>query len=387
MKNGARVLVAGTALMSIVALAACGSSSGGGSGGASTDGAKVSSVGIELTNEGCKPDVAKVEPGSLTFNITNKNATGVTEVELLNGTRILAEKENLAPGFTGSFSLKLGAGTYEIYCPGAKTAKTTFTVTGTPAPAPTGSTDALSQGATQYAAYVVNQAAALVAGVQPLVDAITKGDLAAAKIAYAQARAPYERIEPVAESFAVGDDNLDADIDARQGDVPDAEWKGFHFIEKALFEDNTLTGLVPVADELLANVKKLQTLVADLTYQPAELANGAVELLEEVQSGKITGEEERYSHIDLLDFAGNVEGADQAFAYLQPGLNDIDKTLSDEVATEFTTVETLLDTYRDTTQPSGYKLYTSLTDADIKALAQAVQALVDPLSSVAAKVV
>jgi iron uptake system component EfeO len=242
MKNGARFLIAGTALMSIVALAACGSSSGGGSGGASTDGAKVSSVAIELTNDGCTPDVAKVEPGSLTFNITNKNATGVTEVELLSGTRILAEKENLAPGFTSSFSLKLGAGSYEIYCPGAKTPKTAFTVTGTPDPTPTGSTDALSQGATQYATYVVNEAAALVASVQPLVDAITNGDLAAAKVAYAQARAPYERIEPVAESFAVGDDNLDADIDAREGDVPAAQWKGFHFIEKALFEDNTLTG-------------------------------------------------------------------------------------------------------------------------------------------------
>ena len=37
----------------------------------------------------------------------------------------------------------------------------------------------------------------------------------------------------------------------------------------------------------------------------------------EVSASKITGEEERYSHIDLLDFAANVEGSKMAFSLVR----------------------------------------------------------------------
>ena len=40
--------------------------------------------------------------GPLTFKVANKDATGVTEIELLSGERILGEKENLPPGFSGT---------------------------------------------------------------------------------------------------------------------------------------------------------------------------------------------------------------------------------------------------------------------------------------------
>ena len=76
---------------------------------------------------------------------------------------------------------------------------------------------------------------------------------------------------------------------------------------------------------------KLDRLVKTLSYKPEDLANGAAGLLEEVQSNKITGEEEAYSHIDLVDFAGNVEGAQQAFAYLEPGLKKIDPALTAQI--------------------------------------------------------
>lgn len=389
MRNAARAGLTATAMIATLSLAACGSSGGDDSGGAAgSDGTPSARGAIEivLTDDGCAPDVDTADSGAITFTITNKDATGVTEVELLSGSRILAEKENLAPGFSGSFSLNLSAGSYEIYCPGAKTSRSPFTVTGDAAPQPTGD-DALTRGVAQYADYVKAQAQIIVDAVGPLVAAIQANDVPGAKQAYANARSGYERIEPVAESFALGEQNLDADIDAREGDVPDNVWRGFHVIEKGLWVNNSTTGLLSVAQQLQTDVTKLKGLVADLEYQPAELANGAVALLEEVISGKITGEEERYSHIDLLDFAGNVEGAQQAFAFLQPGLESIDATLSDEVAAQFQSVITLLDTYKDPSVVGGYVLYTTLTAADTVALANAVQALVDPLSGVAAKVV
>ena len=71
------------------------------------------------------------------------------------------------------------------------------------------------------------------------------GNVEQAKSLYPDARLPYERVEPVAESFG----GLDPDIDARAGDVPAAKWGGFHLIEKALWVDDTTHGMRPVAQQ------------------------------------------------------------------------------------------------------------------------------------------
>ena len=52
---------------------------------------------------------------------------------------------------------------------------------------------------------------------------------------------------------------------------------------------------------------------------PLQLANGAKELLDEVATGKVTGEEDRYSHTDLWDFQANVEGSQRGDRRAPPG--------------------------------------------------------------------
>jgi iron uptake system component EfeO len=212
------------------------------------------------------------------------------------------------------------------------------------------------------------------------VAALKAGDVARAKALYGPTRVFYERIEPVAESFG----DLDPQIDAREGDVPAAEFGGFHKIEQILWTRNTTAGTAPHAVKLLADVKKLQTLVATATYQPAQLANGATELLGEVARSKITGEEERYSHIDLVDFKANVDGSKQAFNLLLPALTKVDPTLAKTVTDRFAAVEAALAKYRS---GDGFVLYNELEPADVRALAQSVDALAEPLSQVAGKVV
>ncbi len=64
--------------------------------------------------------------------------------------------------------------------------------------------------------------------------------------------------------------------------------------------------------------RRSQNLVKDVELQPAAIANGAVELLNEVSTSKITGEEERYSRTDLVDFEANVQGAEAAFDAVKP---------------------------------------------------------------------
>ena len=85
--------------------------------------------------------------------------------------------------------------------------------------------------------------------------------------------------------------------------------------------------MAPVAEQLLADVEELAGKVKTVELQAVQIANGANELLGEVSASKITGEEERYSHIDLVDFEANVEGAEAAFEAVKPLLDENDPDL------------------------------------------------------------
>ena len=110
------------------------------------------------------------------------------------------------------------------------------------------------------------------------------------------------------------------------------------------------------------------------------MANGAKELLDEVATGKITGEEDRYSHTDLWDFKANVEGSQGAVAALRPVIDEKDPSLGPVLDQRFAAVEQLLEGYR---VGDGFKSYTELTQDDIKKMTDAVDALSEPVSQVA----
>lgn len=352
-------------------------------------------VSISITDaKGCVASPDTVPAGAVTFDVKNLDATGITELELVSDQRIVGERENLTPGFGSTFSVRVDGGSYEIYCPGGATERTPFTVTGKAAAAGSNNETALlQQAAVDYATYVDNQIEFLLPPVQELVTAIKAGDLKAAQAAYAKARPFYERIEPVAESFP----DLDSAIDLRIGDVEaGTEWTGFHPIEKGLFQAKSTKGLNPLAAKLLVDIKDLQTKAKALSvdtvanngkgYQPFEIANGASGLLDEVLKSKITGEEEAYSRIDLLDFEANVEGSLQAFATLEPALDKIDPTLVPKISAKFDALSTVLTAYRNPKVVGGWQPYPSLTASDKKKLTDALLAVQEPLSAISAKI-
>jgi iron uptake system component EfeO len=360
----------GTAALALLAFGAAGCGEDEGGAGAKT-------VDVKITNAGCEPAELTIAAGPTTFNVTNDGADDVTEFEVLDGERILGEAENIAPGLSGKFSLTLDEGEYTTYCPGGDTSERGVLIVEGGAETVTASEEA--QAAVQtYLDYVSEQTQLQVDATEAFVAALATGDVEAAKTAYVPARIPYERIEPIAESFG----DLDPAIDAREGDVPAAEWTGFHPIEKLLWIDGTTEGTETLATKLLADVKALQTRSADIELEPAQIANGAVELLGEVSASKITGEEERYSHIDLVDFEANVEGAQAAFDAVKPLV--LDDELVNEIETEFAAVMTALGDYRE---GDGFVLYTDLAESDTRALSQAIDALAEPLSQVAGLIV
>ena len=399
-RSGLRATTATAGTIVSIALALTGCASGESTAQPSASGA--SHVAITLANDGssdaCLLDHTSAPAGPVTFEVTNKNATGITEVELQSNGRIIGEKENLAPGLKPvTFTLTLGGGRYALYCPGGKNENVRFTITGKAAVPRSGSVQTLlAQGAKQYAGYVDDQLGGLVQGVAALKSAIEAGDVGAAQSAYGQARQFYERIESDVDGFVLpgtkandNAGNLDYLIDMRASNLDDAVgWHGFHAVERDLWQGGAITGGTrQLADELQKNVSTLADLAQSLKYKPEDLANGAAGLLEEVQSSKIKGEEEAYSHTDLVDFAANVEGSRQAFEYLKAGLTRIDAALTRQIGTQFDRVSAMLDTYRDPAAIGGYVTYTpQLRASDANKLSQAVQALQDPLSRIAEKV-
>jgi iron uptake system component EfeO len=230
-----------------------------------------------------------------------------------------------------------------------------------------------------YRGYLQENADELVATTRPFVAAVVAGNLAEAKELYAPPRIPYERIEPVADSFGA----LDPKIDARENDVDDSEFEGFHRIEKALWEEGTTKGMAPVAEQLQVDVEALAEKVKAVELAPVQIADGANALLGEVSATKITGEEERYSHIDLVDFEANVEGSEAAFEAVKPLLDESDADLSGEIEADFKMVFNSLQPYRTA---DGFVAYTELTKADTKKLAVAIDTLAEKLSQVPAEI-
>jgi iron uptake system component EfeO len=101
--------------------------------------------------------------------------------------------------------------------------------------------------------------------------------------------------------------------------------------------------------------------------------------MDEVATGKITGEEEIWSHTDLYDFQANVDGAKAAFELLEPILESKDEELEKEIDARFDDLQALLDRHR---QGDGFVSYDTVTEPQRKELSDAVNALAEPLSKV-----
>jgi iron uptake system component EfeO len=226
----------------------------------------------------------------------------------------------------------------------------------------------------QYRTYVIEQCDEFVKQTENFTNAVKEAKIEDAKALYAPARMYYERIEPIAE--ALGD--LDPNIDARENDVDAAEWRGFHKLEKALWQDNTTKDMTEVADQLLKDAQLLRAKVETVEIDANLLVTGAVELLNEVSSSKVTGEEERYSHTDLYDFVANVEGAQKIYELLKPELAKKDAELEKTIGERFTALQAELAPFKS---GDGYVSYEELKEEDVRKLSQNLDALAEPLSN------
>ena len=230
-----------------------------------------------------------------------------------------------------------------------------------------------------YTSYVEGQVDETIAATTVFTDAVRAGDVEGAKAAFAPSRQGWERIEPIAGLVEQIDGAVDARVDDFAG-VDDPEFTGWHRIEYILWNLGTTEGAVPFADQLDADLQTLRSELAGMEIPPAALAVGSSELIEEVSTGKITGEEDRYSGTDLWDFAANVEGSKQGFTLLTPALEAEDPDLVTTIDGLFAELESQLGAYR---QGTGYQPYSALTEADKTRMQTTLAELSENLASVA----
>jgi iron uptake system component EfeO len=385
----ARSLVAVCTALALPLLAACTDNATTAS---SAPAANPRALTVQATDTSCTLSAATAPSGKLTFSVTNGGST-VTEFYLLgeDNLRIVAEIENIGPGLSRDLVLNAAAGSYFTACkPGmvGEGIRAPFAISESGESGPIGNDAALvAQANEQYQAYVKDQTEQLVAKTEQFVALYKAGKDDQARALYAPARVHWERIETVAESFG----DLDPKVDLREADLEKGQkWTGWHRIEKDLwparakgYRQLSAAERAAYADDLMRNTNTLYDKTRNLTFTADEIANGARGLLDEVATGKVTGEEEYWSRTDLWDFQANVDGARVGFEGLRPLLATKDPALDSQIAARFDALQELLDAHRS---GAGFVTYDRLSKPEIKALSDAVNALSEPLSMLAATV-
>ncbi|MGN8551201.1 UNVERIFIED_CONTAM: EfeM/EfeO family lipoprotein [Microbacterium sp. SLM126] len=377
---------------------------------AKADPAGADALTVASTADGCAVSSATAESGTVAFEVTN-SGDEVTEFYLLadDGLRIVGEVENIAPGASRTLTLTAQPGEYFTLCKpgmiGDGVGRAGFTVTGDDVAVDGPDAEQKQQAVDLYAAFVKDQVGQLLPAVEAFATAYESGDDESARAQFPQVRAYYERIEPVAE--ALGD--LDPRIDYREVDAvaEGLDWTGFHRIEKDLWvpaqDALNADGETPAwqdwapstederagfGDQLIADVQELYDYVHSADFQAAldaqgvaGLSNGARALLDEVATGKITGEEDWWSGTDLWDFAANVEGSKMAFSLVADfaaSKGDEGAALIEEIDGGYTALEEALAEHGSLA--AGFVTYTALTEADKRELTDLLNALAEPIS-------
>ncbi|MER7674452.1 iron uptake system protein EfeO [Kitasatospora sp. NPDC096128] len=342
-------------------------------------------VKVNATDTACEVSRTSFPAGHVVIDISNKGSKTTEVYVYAAGDKIVTERENIGPGTKATINAEIKAGSYEVACkPGmvGDGIRQKITVTGdsgSAAPAD----PRLAAAVEAYRTYAQEQADATIPAVEAFAAAIKGGDLEKAKSLYAPSRTGWERTEPVAESFG----DVDPKTDTREDKLEQGQaWTGWHRLEKALWADAKIGDEEKtLADQLVTDLKDWQKKIPEAEITATSMANGAKELLDEVATNKITGEEDRYSHTDLADFQANVEGAQKAYELLKPVAAEKQPELAKTLDSEFAAINTLLAKYK---QADGtFTPYDKVTETERKAFSDAVNSLGEPLSKLAAAVV
>jgi iron uptake system component EfeO len=337
-------------------------------------------VTVTIQGNACEPNEITVPAGRTTFTIVNKSNRAL-EWEILDGVMVVEERENIAPGFSQTMTVKLQPGEFAITCGLLSNPRGKLHVTPSAASQAEAARPSLVNyvGAlAEYQVFLRLEAGSLDDAVHALADAVKAGDLQQARALYAPAHQAYKRIEPMAELFADLDTRMNARADYFEKREADAGFTGFHRIEYALYGQNDVKSLGPVVDQLTADIGVLKERLRGLNMPPERLAGSASKLLRRVADNLPAGGEDRYGHAELVNLQGTYEGTKKISELLQPLLVKAAPALQKSLDERFAAFDAALAPYRE---GEGFKP-APLDEPQRKALAEPVRALAEDLGKV-----
>jgi iron uptake system component EfeO len=313
----------------------------------SASGATQAPVAVNVTASACEPNDLTVPAGRVTFAIRN-TSTHALEWEILDGVMVVAERENIAPGFVQNLTAKLAAGDYAITCGLLSNPKGKLHVAALPGAGDSGrpSPIDLIGPLAEYRVYASYEIDAMLDDAQHFAEAVKSGDVKTARALFPRAHAHYARIAPIAVFFP----DLDGDVDSHAGtggkDQADAAPAGFRQLEWDIFANDAPGNFGPAADKLVSDIVAMQSRFENLSLTPAPTIAGATEALGAMASGAVFSEAELHSGAGLTDLEASVEGVRKMVDLFHPLIAKADKKLGDALNDDFSAFAATLAKYK-----------------------------------------
>jgi high-affinity iron transporter len=224
------------------------------------------------------------------------------EVNLLNASGgIVGEIETLGPATSAPLSVTLSTGTYTLACfmsgkaamssaPVAVSASGATTATAPVAPKPVTLAE-LTPSNNEYQAYAAGVLVRLAADVTAIQGDLKGNDIAKAKADWLAAQLEWERVGASYDSFGQLGLNVDLLPTTLPRGVNDPGFIGLHRLEYGLWNGQSAAGLLPVANQLAANVATVRKNLTsdDLAGDPTQLPLRAHEILEDALRDHLSG--------------------------------------------------------------------------------------------------
>ncbi|MFA7943786.1 iron uptake system protein EfeO [Pseudomonas brenneri] len=340
-------------------------------------------IAVIIHAHACEPNALTVPAGRASFRIINRSDRAV-EWEILDGVLVVEERENIAPGLSQVINANLLPGDYAITCGLLSNPRGTLHVT------PTAESDAQAKAKpsmvafigplSEFRVYLSSQSGALIKAVTALEQAIIAGDLTQAQALYQPARAAYQHLAPAAQRLAELDNAINARADYFEKREQDPAFSGFHRLEYGLFAQHSLDGLTPIAQRLVGDVTTLKQQLLAQSLPPEQLVSIVVRNLNSLADVRAaSGEEERYSHLDLNGFAANLEVARKVVDLMRPLLAKSAADLLPGIDSAISTFAAQLDGLK---VDGHYRTYDSVTADQRQQIADKAKALAAALDGI-----
>ena len=340
-------------------------------------------VTVTIHPHSCEPNALTVPAGFNSFRIVNASERAV-EWEILDGVLVVEERENIAPGLSQVINATLAPGDYAITCGLLSNPRGTLHVT------PTAESEARANARpsmvafigplSEFRVYLSSQGSALIKAVDALSQAIAADDLVQAQALYIPAREAYQRLAPAAQRLAELDNAINARADYFEKREQDPGFTGFHRLEYGLFDQRSTQGLIPAAQQLQANTVQLKQQLLAQSLPPEQLVSIVARTLHNLADTRAnSGEEERYSHIDLSGFAANLEVARKVVDLLRPLLARKNADLLHSIDSASTSLEAELNGLKTA---QGYRTYDTVSSEQRQQISNKAKVLADALDGI-----